>query len=306
MNAPILFNYDNLAEGVMNPSSIVTNTETIRYYAKYLLEKFLGELKITIPKEWAENYFENVLFRTGKIAIFDTPRYGVICQQCGLRGFDIFYQPTHAVIANPYIEGITKDLRIGDECEIIRLQDDYSGVMDIVYTYASKMALLSEAIDNNIFAVKVATVFACKDDKQAVSFRKMYEKISAGMPAVFVDKSLFDDDGNPQWQQFQADLSKQYLVDKYIENMKSIEAMYDAEIGLNNVNYEKKERLIVDEINANNQSTESKLDKWIETMQACCEKVNDKYGIGINIERRHPAMTEREETNYVESIEQSN
>jgi len=289
--APILYNYDNLAEGIANPSTVVTDTGLTKYFEKYLFQKFLSVFEWDIPKEWPRNYFETVLYMSGKIAVLNTDRYGVICQQCGLRGWDIYYQPTHAVIANPRLTDI-QDRRIGEGCEIIKMAPDFSGVFDIVKHYAELMAITTEAIDNNIFSTRVATVYGCKDDKQATSFRKMAEKITAGLPAVFVDRSLFDDEGNPQWQQFQADLSRNYLADRLLVNLKQIESAYDAEIGIKNANTEKKERLIVDEVNANNDSTGAKMRLWLETMQESCEKVNALYGLKIAVKRREINETE--------------
>ena len=72
-----------------------------------------------------------------------TDKYGVICQDCGLSGFDVFYQPTRCIIANPHLPGL-KEFKIHENCEIIKLQPDYGSVMDLVTTYADLMALALE------------------------------------------------------------------------------------------------------------------------------------------------------------------
>lgn len=288
MEIPTLYQYDNTAGAFDNPTTVTTNTGMRAYFEKYLFEKFLSVYEWDLPKEWAKNYFLYCLYIFGKVAVFRTDRYGIICQGCGLRGWDIYYQPTHAVITNPLLEGI-RDLRIGEGCEIIKMNPNFSGMYDIIQHYADMMAITTEAVDTNIFNSKIAYVFACMDDKQAISFRTMYEKISAGTPAVFVDKHLYEDDGTERWKLFGQNISNQYIADKLLVNLKQIEAMFDAEIGINNANTEKKERLIVDEVNANNEATSAKAALWLETMQECCEKVNALYNIGLSVKRRETA-----------------
>lgn len=288
MEIPTLYQYDNTAGAFTNPTTVTTNTGMRAYFEKYLFEKFLSVFEWTLPQEWAKNYFLYCLYIFGKVAVLNTARYGVICQGCGLRGWDIYYQPTHAIVTNPLLENI-RDLRIGEECEVVKINPNFAGIYDIIQHYAEMMAITTEAVDTNIFNSKIAYVFACMDDKQAASFRKMYEKISAGTPAVFVDKSLYDDDGTERWKLFGQNISQQYIADKLLVNLKQIESMFDAEVGIANANTEKKERLIVDEVNANNESTNAKPALWLETMRESCEKVNALYNIGLDVKRRETA-----------------
>jgi hypothetical protein len=61
---------------------------------------------------------------------------------------------------------------------------------------------------------------------------------------------------------------------------------YDALCGINsNANPDKKERLLVDEVNANNQSTKSYIDNIIEYMQGELDFVNEVFNLNLEVTR---------------------
>ena len=49
---------------------------------------------------------------------------------------------------------------------------------------------------------------------------------------------------------------------------------------------EKKERLLVDEVNANNEATMSKCELWLETMQESMERANNMFGLDLGVKLR--------------------
>jgi hypothetical protein len=63
--------------------------------------------------------------------------------------------------------------------------------------------------------------------------------------------------------------------------------MFRTSIGLNNANTEKKERLITDEVNANNDATYSKVELWLDTLQKSCRKVKNMFGVDISVDWRN-------------------
>ena len=63
-------------------------------------------------------------------------------------------------------------------------------------------------------------------------------------------------------------------------DMRKIEAMFDSAVGIPNANTDKRERLVTDEVNANNVSTYSLLSMWIENLQESCKRIHSLFGIG--------------------------
>ena len=72
-----------------------------------------------------------------------------------------------------------------------------------------------------------------------------------------------------------------------LADFRKILNMFDTEVGIPSVNYEKKERMVVDEVNANNVETESLSDIWLETLTDSINKVNDLTGLSLNVTKRY-------------------
>lgn len=284
--APYLYDYINTYNGSLKPSTVhIKNTGVNRYFQRYLLQKAISVFKWDMPGTWAKNYFLYVLYCWGFVAVFETDKYGVIPQGCSLRGYNVFYQPTNAVIANPLLKGI-KEPKIGTQCSIIKLQPTYNGVMDIVDYYANLMALVTEALGVNLLNSKLSYVFGAENKGQAESFKKMFDDIASGEPAVFVDKKLFSEDGKPNWFNFDTNLKNSYLGDELITALRKLDAMFSTDIGIPNANTDKKERLISDEVNANNFETMSKCALWLDTLQEGIEQTKEMFGIDISVDWR--------------------
>lgn len=290
-NIPTFYEFNNLYNGMIDPSTVHTNSTLKAYFMKYLLEKIISVYEFkNIPKEWNTAYFNYVLFCFGFIAVLNTDRYGVIPQHCTLNGRGIFYQPTRALVSNPLLNK-SYNLLIGSECELIKLQPNYSGVMDIVSYYADMLALSSESASANLINTKLAYVFAVDDSDgkgkaRAETFKKMFDAIQTNNPMSIIDKSLFNEDGSPNWIMFNQNLKQSYIANDIILDMAKWMDMFNSEIGIPNANTEKKERMLTDEVNANNVDTMSKATLWLECIRECLEKVNNLFNLNITCDFR--------------------
>ena len=283
---PASYDYINLYNSSFSPSTVhVKNTGLQRYFRKYLLQKAISVFKWQLPEEWDPDYFKYILYGLGYIAVLNTRSFGVICQGGALGGYNLYYRPSYIMITNPLLkETITAD--IGSDCALIKLQPDYSSIMDIVNYYADQMALASEAMGMNLVNVKTGVVFGAKDKAQAESFKKMYDKIGEGDPAIVIDKNMLDDQGKPNWLPFVQNLGQQYITDKLLSDIRKIESMFDTEIGIPNANTDKAERLITDEVNANNTETATRCELWLESIRRGIEDANNMFGLTLSVDWR--------------------
>lgn len=82
------------------------------------------------------------------------------------------------------------------------------------------------------------------------------------------------------------DTSAPYILDKLCDydNFYNNKAM--TYLGLNNSNIDKKERLISDEVNSNNEQIEAILDMYFECRQEFCKLCNEKFSTNITVEKR--------------------
>ena len=285
-----------------SPSTVhVKNTRLRRYFRKYLFQKAISVFKWTLPEEWDKDYFLYTLYGLGYIAVVDTDQYGVICQGGALGGYNLYYRPSYIIITNPLLrESITASIdrrtespadraftnTSKKEAVLIKLQPDYSSIMDIVGFYADQLALASESLGINLLNIKSGTVFGAESKAKAESYKKMYDSLSDGVPAVVIDKQLLDDKGQPSWFPFTQHIKESYVVSDLLSDMRKIEAMFDTEIGIPNANTDKKERLISDEVNANNVETATRCELWLEEINKGLTKANEKYNLNLAVDWR--------------------
>lgn len=286
-NAPFFYDYINTLDSSVQPANQhVLSSQVGRFYQRYLLKKALSVFKWELPEWWDENYFLYVLYCRGYAAIFDSGKFGVIPQECGLSGYNVFFRPREVIIANPLLPDI-KRLEIGREAVLMQLQPDYMGVLDLCGHYAEKMALASAAINQNLWSTRIATIFFAGSDAEQQSIKKAYQNMMNGDPMVVVNKNLRDADGNLKYEIFNRDVRQSYVISDLIADLRKIEAEFDTRVGIPNANTDKRERLITDEVNANNVETTILSDMWMDSIQDAIRKTRDMFGIEISCKRRY-------------------
>lgn len=287
---PALADHINVANWAASPSTVhCRNTGLSKFFQRYLLQKAMTLFKWELPETWSESYFLYVLYCWGYLCVINTNKFGVIPQACTLTGYNVFYQPTNAIVTNPLLRGIVQP-QIDRQCTIIRLQPDYGGIMDMVSYYADMLALCAESVGMNLMNTHLSYVFSANNKTAAESFKKLADKIASGEVAVAIDKNLFKDDGSKNWEAFEQNLKQVYIASDVLSDMRKIEAMFDTDVGIPNANTDKRERLVTDEVNANNVETVSKCSMWLEELQKSVKKTNKMFGLNISVDWRFPTM----------------
>ena len=277
-SAPYFYQQIDAYNSMFSPNTVhVKNTGLGLYFRKYLVQKAFSPFKFTLPETWESNYFLYVLYLCGFVAVVNTNKFGVICQKATLGGYNVYYQPTFALITNPLLSGNTRP-QINKDCTVIRLQPDYSGVGDIVGLYADLMALTVEGGAVNILNSKLAYILFAKNKAAAESLKKVTDNVLSGEPAVAINQSLFDSQGQPLLDTFTQDLRSNFIAPEQMDLLVKLEQMFCAQIGLPNANTNKKERMIVDEVAANDFSTRSMCEVWFDQLAEGFEKTRKMFG----------------------------
>ena len=290
MDVPILFRAQNLAVAADSPAGVQTiNNATAAFYARYLMKRAISAVVLEIPDYWDKGYVAYTLFGRGFGVVVNVPRYGVIFQGCTLYGRNVYYQPTRAMTANPLYQAPAQGWIIGKNCEVVKLQPDFSPVMDIVTTYAARLALAYEAWQMNTQNSKLAYVVGVDGKAQAATFEKLFDKIQSGVPAVATGQNLFDKEGKPRWTVFSSEMGRNYVAPEMSEDMRRIMSEFDSFVGIpSNPNTAKKERQIVDEVNANNVETDTIIDLIVRTLNDGFERVNTMFGLSCKASKKYP------------------
>lgn len=286
---PVRYNYINLLDSSVSPNVVhSTNTAVFNFYVRYLLQKLVSVFRFEgLPGEWAENYFSYVLLGIGYIAVFNTDRFGVICQKCTIGDrITLFRQPSIALVTNPVFDR-TYELKIGKDCELIKMQPDYGSGLDIVSTYADLMTMAIESAGVNMYNSKAGMIFFADNKASAESFKKAYDQISSGNPMAVIDKALIREDGSPTWQFFTPNIGQNYITGNLLNDMRTIENQFNTFIGIPNSNTQKRERLITSEVESNNVEVFALPNLWLNTMREGIEKVNRMFNLNISVSLRY-------------------
>ena len=115
----------------------------------------------------------------------------------------------------------------------------------------------------------------------------MYDSFTRGEPAVFYDKDLIDrETGQLNMQFFNNDVKSSYIITDLLNDIRFIMNDFDTMIGINNANTQKRERMLVDEINANNQETKTLCELWLENLKTGCAEASEMFGINLSVDWR--------------------
>ncbi len=224
------------------------------YYFNYLLRLTKGIFDISVPDYWDSDFILNTLLLNGVFGIFEY-NSEPLAMNCQPYGVNMYYKPTSFNIANPVLGTFNKT--IGVDGALIYLEEEpsinasFKTIRPLLTKYAYQLAACDKCIDQSLMNSGVAAIFSASSKKAAESYRKMYDEISEGQPAVFVDEELGLSSATARNLQY-TPAKDNYVCDKVqIEKRCIIEEFLTA-IGVNNANTDKRERLNADEVNSNN------------------------------------------------------
>ena len=268
----------NVYNSMRSVAGRVQNDLNTQYYMRALWQRAISGTKFKLPKSWrrSKRYFKNVLFGLGFIGVIDAPKYGVIPQICTFSGYGLFLQPVNMIVNNKFLEF---NGTIGEDCEIIHLCGDYRGIWDIVEHYAIRLSVAITSLDCALMNERISLLAAGKSKQAVETLKVLYEHISAGEPFAVYDKAIksegIDESEEPIWT-FSQDVASQYISDKLLADIDTILMQFDREIGIAAVG-EKKERMITDEVQLQQDDTCARPSTWFENLSDSFDLTNELF-----------------------------
>ena len=267
----------------IEPTSVkgVFNARTL-YYESQLQRMAFAIIDVEHNKDfrWDKDYIREGLLINGFFTVTNDDSGVLLPLKCGVSGVNVFNRGTTAIIANQVVGSFNRT--IGVDCELVYLQQKqgsrFRNLKPIITVYAQKLANCDAAIDINIFNSRLPYIFQAKDDATAESFKAMYDEIAQGNPAVFVDESLGKLLPNENGSNITIFKGKESFIAADIQNEKmQIINEFLTNIGINTANTTKRERQIVDEVNANNIEIKASIKLWKQNVEECCKRVNEMF-----------------------------
>ena len=249
--------------------------ETIRltkYYQMLALNRYKWE---NLPNGIESRYIEQMLFDNGECAMFDHPDFGLcVLRSSSRENLNIYGEPTKLSLTG-FNEHRTVMM---DDCvRIMNNELALPSLPDILY-YARRMAEIDDIIMQNLRQQRVPYLLAT-DENNSLSVKTLYSQMYQGEPAIFIDKEMLK--GEPE-NIMVLPTQAPYLVDKLQIQKQEMERELLTFLGINNTP-EKKERLLVDETNSNNQFIKMASDIGFKQRQLACEQMNEMFGLNVRV-----------------------
>ena len=265
------------------------NNTSVLYYTQQLIKKLFGVFEIQgAPDGWDINYMKERIFLDGKLCVTDTAM-GVLPLQTGVAGINVFNHPTTCVIANPVLGSFER--LIDTDCALVLLQYDYGNAWPMINRYAALLASCDGSISVNLINSRVAAIFGAENKKEAESFKLMFDQITEGKPGVFVGEAM----AKKLSERLMYNRVKESYVADQIENLKhQIMDDFLSDLGVENANTDKRERLITNEVESNYQEIRAGAEHWLDNINEGFAKANSLYSLNLRMIRRE---WQREEVN---------
>ena len=243
-----------------------------------------------LPEGIEEKYIEKELFEHGKAIFFRDPQMDFMTLECMETGQQNVYGEPLSYTATGFNYLKVYD---ADDCVIIENNKLRLDTEQFIYFYTNKLTEAERTMDVNVKSVKSPVVFAC-DDKDVLTFKRLFQQVDGNVPAIFADKGL-------QIDAIQVyDTKAKFLCNDLMDYKKSVENELLTFLGFNNLPSDKKERQLVDEVNSNNQLIEGFAELQLTARKLACERINKKYTLNVSVKRR----TQQEVKEVVEDVDE--
>ena len=162
---------------------------------------------------------------------------------------------------------------------LIRNNATSSNDYDDLLLFAERINEVEQTMDINLNGQKTPFVILC-DEKERLTFKNILNQVQKFKYAIFGSKKLSINSMSVM------ETKSEYLLDKLQDHKNSLMNELLTFLGINNNNTDKKERLLVDEVNANNEFILVNIDHMYEERKKACEEINKKFGLNITVNRR--------------------
>lgn len=286
----------NKGNGLFGESAVMNNATYIQYFNR------LVELSVSmfewqgLPETVDPRYLELHLFQNGSVVYFRDEVMGDLCLDCIANGqFDVYGNPISRRAYSSYNQ-YQKTLNESDSVIIWNNYLRQPSVLD-VKMFAKRLYNLDRIIDVNANAQKTP-VLVQGTEKQRLTLVNLYKEFDGNAPFIFGDKNL-------DLNSLRAiSTNAPYVADKLYQLKTQIWNEALTYLGISNLNIQKKERMITDEVQRNQGGTIASRYSRLEARREAVDKINRMFGTDISVDYREDLqITNENEDNTDEGDE---
>lgn len=218
--------------------------------------------------EGAERFLEIGLFLFGRVVAVNDPKIGLQIFNCNpTNKLNNYYLPTEITA---YSINYNKKFNF-DDVVLITNNKLFLPTKNTIDLFSYRLYEIETTTNVNLKALKTPVLIE-GSEKSMLTLKNLYMQYSGNMPVIFSNK---DFDLNKKVNVLKTDAP--YLLDKLDDHKQTVWNECLTFLGINNNNYEKGERLIKDEVNANNEMINYYLNLFWKARKDACEKINEKF-----------------------------
>ena len=259
--------------------SAITNTACYDFYYDKIKELSISVFEWqNVPDEIDIRFMELMLFERGAVIFFrDEDMQQYLCLPYTEQGkWNVYRIPLlrRAFASNGYNKKLDIDNSVIIYNNVLRIPS----IRDCKL-FARRLANFDRVIDTNVNAQKTPVLIRCSE-KERLTLVNLYKQYEGNEPFIFGDQELAAQPLNS------VRTDAPYVADRIYD----LKTRYWNEMltfkGISNLNVQKKERLITDEVARSQGGTIASRYSGLMMRQQACEKINKMFGLDIWCEFR--------------------
>lgn len=264
----------------------IYDTEEYIYYSSRIKLLSTNMFKWGGLDEWniPEEYIEEKLYTLGKLAFYYDDKYGLVCLPFNEQGTKTMYGENTKV---ELYGGNYRKVVNRKDVVILRNNKMCLPTTQLVRPLIRKLCDVSRTTDTNIFLQRLSKIIMV-DEKQRLTVENLLAQYEGNVPLILTDKYFKNVIETSKDKTL--DLSVEFKALQLLDVENRIWRKLLETIGINSANTEKRERLLTDEVNSNNELNETATDIFLSPREhatiLATKKWSDK-GVNLNVERRN-------------------
>lgn len=260
--------------------AILMNNRTYNDYLDRMRKICLSMFEwVNLPESMNARFLEQCLYYQGQASLLYDKDYGYLNTMASDGGYINIYGLPTEIMCYSYRFNQRRSLYTTDvgeekdkECILVLNNYDRVPTSYTISLFAYRLAEAQRTADVNIKAQRTP-ILITTDQKQYFTLKKMYEEYDGNTPAIFADKNLITPDALKAMK-----TDAPMIIKDVMDYKREIWNEFLTFMGISNLS-EKRERMISNEIDSNNELVNLNLQALLTPRKEACRQFNEKYGL---------------------------
>lgn len=274
--------------------AIYLNDKTYIDYL-YRLKKIATSIFVweNLPNSMDGRYLELCLFNCGQASLLYSDEYGFINTKAVIAGdVNIYGLPTAVncfsygrfnEVRNVYNGLTSPDSSKSSECILVKNNADCIPTLNTIQLFAYRLYEAERTCDIAVKNAKRSRLILTSEN-QRLTMENLFREYDSNIPYIFGDRQNFKAGSIES-----LDISSTFVGNDIMKYKKEIFNEFLTFIGIDNFS-DKRERLVTDEVNSNNEVINMNLMSFLAPREEACKQFNEKYGENISVSVRSDLM----------------